>query len=166
MHWCERKYLLWASHLLKGWVIHIWTEMNSTRAIHILVVEDNAGDIFLIKEGFHGAGAVFNVHVVKDGLSAIEFVERSNPRPDLVILDLNIPGLSGHQVLNKLKSNPEHMEIPVVVFSSSNSVHDIRTSYKLRANTYVKKPSDLDEFFAAIAAIESFWTHTAALPLN
>jgi CheY-like chemotaxis protein len=141
-------------------------EMSSTRAIHILVVEDNAGDIFLIKEGFHGIGAAFDVHVVKDGLGAIDFVEHGKPRPDLVILDLNIPGLSGHEVLRRLKSNPEFMEIPVVVFSSSNSVHDIRTSYKLRANSYVKKPSDLDEFFAAIAAIENFWTHTAALPLN
>jgi CheY-like chemotaxis protein len=147
-------------------VISIWGEMSSTRAIHILVVEDNAGDIFLIKEGFHGAGGVFKVHVVKDGLSAIEFIERGQPRPDLIILDLNIPGLSGHEVLGRVKSNPEYMEIPVVVFSSSNSAKDILTSYKLRANSYVKKPSDLDEFFAAIAAIESFWTHTAVLPLN
>jgi CheY-like chemotaxis protein len=143
-----------------------WGDMSSTRAIHILVVEDNAGDIFLIKEGLQGTGAVFDVHVVKDGLSAIGFVENSQPRPDLVILDLNIPGLSGHEVLRRLKSSPEFMEIPVVVFSSSNSIQDIRTSYKLCANTYVKKPSDLDEFFAAIAAIENFWTHTAALPLN
>lgn len=141
-------------------------EMSSTRAIHILVVEDNAGDIFLIKEGLHGIGAAFDVHVVKDGLGAIDFIEHGKPRPDLVILDLNIPGLNGHEVLRRLKSNPEFMEIPVVVFSSSNSAHDIRTSYKLRANSYVKKPSDLDEFFAAIAAIENFWTHTAALPLN
>lgn len=140
--------------------------MSSSRAIHILVVEDNAGDIFLIKEAFNGSGAVFDVHVVKDGLGAIEFVEHGSPRPDLVILDLNIPGLSGHEVLGRLKSDPEFMEIPVVVFSSSNSIQDIRTSYKLRANSYVKKPSDLDEFFATIAAIENFWTHTAILPLN
>ena len=140
--------------------------MSSTRAIHILVVEDNAGDIFLIKEGLNGTGGVFDIHVVKNGLAAIEFIEQGTPRPDLVILDLNIPGLSGHEVLRRLKANPEFMEIPVVIFSSSNSVQDIRTSYKLCANSYVKKPSDLDEFFAAIAAIENFWAHTAALPLN
>ncbi|MGC2660247.1 MAG: response regulator [Bryobacteraceae bacterium] len=140
-------------------------KMGLGRAIQILVVEDNAGDIFLIKEGFHGAGAVFNVHVVKDGLSAIDFVEMGKPLPDLVILDLNIPGLSGHEVLDRLKTNPNFMEIPVVVFSSSSSAQDIRTAYKLRANSYVKKPSDLDEFFAAIAAIENFWTQTAVLPL-
>jgi two-component system, chemotaxis family, response regulator Rcp1 len=140
--------------------------MSLRRAIQILVVEDNAGDIFLIKEGLHNAGAIFNVHVVKDGLGAIEFVEQGKPRPDLVILDLNIPGLSGHEVLERLKSNPEFMEIPVVVFSSSSSTQDIKAAYKLRANSYVKKPSDLDEFFAAIAAIENFWTQTAVLPLT
>src|ERR1700689_1627938 len=104
--------------------------MSSTRPIHILVVEDNAGDIFLIKEGLRGTGAVFDVHVVKDGLGAIEFIEIGKPRPDLVILDLNIPGLSGHEVLEKLKSNPDYEEIPIVVFSSSNSAQDIRMAYK------------------------------------
>ena len=136
------------------------------RTIHILVVEDNAGDVFLIKEGLIGTNAVFDLHIAKDGVRAMEFIERNNPRPDLVLLDLNIPGLTGHEVLRRIKSNPSLMEIPVVIFSSSASVMDIRTSYQLNANSYVRKPSDVDEFFDAIKTIERFWAHTAALPLT
>ena len=139
--------------------------MTPARMIHILVVEDNAGDIFLIKEGLHGSGTSCDIAVAKDGLGAIRFIEAGNPRPDLIILDLNIPGLSGHDVLRRVKSDPQFQEIPVIIFSSSNSMLDIKTAYQLNANSYVKKPSDLDEFFAAVAAIERFWTRTAALPI-
>ena len=135
------------------------------KLIHILVVEDNPGDIFLIREGLRGIGSPFEVHVVKDGVAAMQFIENGSPRPDLVLLDLNIPGLPGHEVLKRIKSDPAYMEIPVVIFSSSGSPVDITTSYKLRANSYVRKPSDVDEFFDAIATIERFWTHTAILPL-
>ena len=134
------------------------------RTIHILIVEDNAGDVFLIREGLIGTGGPVELHVAKDGVKAMEFIERAMPRPDLVLLDLNIPGLSGHEVLKRIKGNPALMEIPVVIFSSSGSAKDIRTAYQLNANSYVRKPSDVDEFFEAIQTIERFWAHTAARP--
>jgi CheY-like chemotaxis protein len=140
------------------------SESQSERVSHILLVEDNAADVYLIREGLHATEAVFTLHVVGDGLRAIEFIDAGAPRPNLVILDLNIPKLNGHDVLRSIKGNEKTKQIPVVVFSSSNSANDIQTAYRLSANSYVRKPSELNEYMHAVAAIERFWGHIVALP--
>ena len=137
---------------------------NPARMIEVLLVEDNEGDIGLIREALAGTAVHVRLHVVMDGLKALEFVRAKSPRPHLVILDLNIPGKSGYDVLKEVKRDPDLEDLPVIIFTSSAASRDVQTAYKLRANSFVRKPADLDEFFAAVASMEQFWTQTASLP--
>jgi len=132
--------------------------------LEVLLVEDNEADIDLVKTGLEEAGSSIKLHVKSDGREALRFLDAQKPRPDLVILDLNLPGANGFDILESMKSNPDLREIPVVVFSTSTASRDIRKAYGLSANSYVKKPSDLDEYDRAVGAIRQFWMETAALP--
>ena len=140
--------------------------MNTLRPgkVSVLLVEDNEGDIGLFREGLNAIRATLNLHVVTDGVQAVEFL-RTMPLPNLIVLDLNIPGKSGFEVLEELKQDQSLREVPVVIFSSSSASRDIRRAYQLHANSFVQKPSDVDEFFQAVASIEQFWTRTACLPV-
>ena len=129
----------------------------------VLLVEDNEGDIGLFREGLNAIRATLDLQVVTDGIKAMEFL-RTKPRPNLVILDLNIPGKSGYEVLEELKQDADLKDVPVVIFSSSGALRDVKMAYKLHANSFVRKPVDVDEFFEAVASIERFWTRTASLP--
>jgi len=137
----------------------------------ILVVDDNPGDVNLVRESLTGTFYESRVHTVSDVTSALEYLNREGKykttvRPDLVILDLKLSMPSGHSFLAKLKSEPELRSIPVVVFSSSKATADITRSYELGANSYVSKPADLKRFFSAVRAIEEFWFGYASLPLR
>ena len=136
---------------------------------NILVVEDSPSDARLVREAFRELDSEAELHLVEDGEQALDFVLRrgkfeSALRPDLVLLDLNLPRKSGTEVLQELKNHRLLRGIPVIVLTSSNAREDVSLAYHYHANGYVTKPSGLEEFFAAIRNIYLFWLHTAELP--
>jgi CheY-like chemotaxis protein len=142
---------------------------TSTRQLRILVVEDDPGDQMLIQETFteHTAGP--DLFMVQDGDQALDFLRRTGPytdafRPDMVLLDLNLPHYDGTTVLREVKSDPDLRAIPVIIFSTSTRAEDITNTYHLHANAYVAKPVDLDDFTTAVRRINAFFTGTARLP--
>ncbi|MER7776010.1 response regulator [Streptomyces sp. NPDC096191] len=143
----------------------------TTRAtpIDVLLVEDDPGDELMTREAFEDNKIGNTLHVVRDGEEALDFLYRraghaEAPRPDLILLDLNLPKYDGRQVLEKIKSDPELSDIPVVVLTTSAAEEDILRSYKLHANAYVTKPVDLDQFIAAVRQIDDFFVQVVRLP--
>ena len=141
------------------------------RAIDILMVEDNPGDVELTRRALSRAKIAIHdgLNVVDNGEDAMRFLRREGPfskapRPDLVLLDLNLPGKSGREVLHEIKQDPELRVIPVVILTSSEAEADIVRSYKLHANAYVRKPLDMDQLHIIVQAIQSFWFTVATLP--
>ena len=139
------------------------------RAVEILLVEDNPGDVRLIQEALRDGKVWNNPHVVTDGEAALDFVYRRGtfteaPRPDLVLLDLNLPKKDGREVLATIKSDPDLKRIPVVVLTTSKEEEDVLRAYNLAANCYVTKPVEFDQFMKVIRMIEDFWLTIVALP--
>ncbi|KQY37383.1 MULTISPECIES: response regulator [Nocardia] len=137
--------------------------------VDILLVEDDPGDELMTREAFEDNKIGNTLHVVRDGQEALDFIYRTGayvdaPRPDLILLDLNLPKYDGRQVLEKIKADPELSHIPVVVLTTSAAEEDILRSYKLHANAYVTKPVDLDQFIAAIRQIDEFFVQVVRLP--
>lgn len=135
----------------------------------LLLVEDNPADVRLTKEAFSNATMDHRLHVTKDGIEAMAFLRREDgyedaPQPDLVLLDLNLPRKTGHEVLSEMKADERLAEIPVVILSSSQAQDDIRQSYRLQASSYVCKPVDLEAFFEIVREIERYWLDTVRLP--
>ncbi|MEY7851540.1 response regulator [Natrarchaeobius sp. A-rgal3] len=135
----------------------------------ILLVEDNPGDVRLTKEAFKQGRIENDLHVVSDGNQALEFLAREGdyedaPRPDLILLDLNLPRTDGEEVLEELKKDRNLRSIPVIVLTSSRAEEDIVKSYELHANAYLTKPVDPDEFIDAVRAFEKFWFSVVRLP--
>ncbi|WP_411080180.1 response regulator [Streptomyces sp. cmx-18-6] len=144
--------------------------MNSAaQPIEVLLVEDDPGDELMTREAFEDNKIRNTLHVVRDGQEALDFLYRRGeygdaPRPDLVLLDLNLPKYDGRQVLEQIKGDPELSLIPVVVLTTSSAEEDILRSYKLHANAYVTKPVDLDQFIAAVRQIDEFFVTVVRLP--
>ncbi|MEU0159587.1 response regulator [Streptomyces sp. NPDC006261] len=144
--------------------------MNSpAQPIEVLLVEDDPGDELMTREAFEDNKIRNTLHVVRDGQEALDFLYRRGeytdaPRPDLVLLDLNLPRYDGRQVLEQIKGDPELSLIPVVVLTTSSAEEDILRSYKLHANAYVTKPVDLDQFIAAVRQIDEFFVTVVRLP--
>ncbi|MCO5988696.1 response regulator [Actinoallomurus spadix] len=141
------------------------------RSVHILVVEDDPGDQMLIEEAFSESegGPPPRLAIVEDGEEALDFLHRRGThtgasRPDLVLLDLNLPKYSGRAVLEQIKTDTDLRSIPVVIFTTSASADDVAATYLLHANAYVTKPVDLDGFTTTVQRINSFFTRTARLP--
>lgn len=139
------------------------------RPIEVLLVEDNPGDVRLTQEAFNEGKVRNNLHVVHDGVEALEFLRQlgnysSAPTPDLVLLDLNLPKKDGRQVLGEMKSDPLLRRIPVVVLTTSQAETDILHSYDLHANCYISKPVDLEQFIDIVNTIEDFWLTIVKLP--
>ena len=135
----------------------------------ILVVEDNPADIELTLEAFREASIAADIHAVKDGEEAIRFLRREHeladsPRPDLVLLDLNLPRKDGRAVLAEIKADPALRRIPVVVLTTSSSTEDIEAAYDHHANAYIQKPVGFRDFVRVAGAIRDFWLGTASLP--
>jgi CheY-like chemotaxis protein len=140
-----------------------------TEDIQILLVEDNPGDVRLTVEALRGAKVANELHVVADGEAAIDFLRQRGqyadaPRPDIVLLDLNLPRLEGREVLADIKSDPNLAKIPIIVLTSSSSDRDIQQSYALHANCFVTKPVDFTEFIEAVRSLEGFWLKIVRLP--
>lgn len=142
---------------------------RTRRAIKVLLVEDDPGDVVIAREALKAAGLTTKLDVVSDGDEALEFLRAEGRyskarRPDLVLLDLNLPGRSGLEVLAEVKADPDLRRIPVVVLTTSGSADDIARSYDLHANVYVAKPVDFDEFARVVQQIDQFFGRVAELP--
>lgn len=141
------------------------------RAINILLIEDNPGDARLTLEAFRDAKVRNDVQVVVDGVEAMAFLHREDkyanaPRPDLILLDLNLPRKDGRQVLDEIKHDESLCRIPVAVLTTSRADNDILASYNLHANCYVTKPVDFDDFIRVVREIEEFWLSIVKLPMH
>ena len=139
--------------------------------IHILVVEDNEGDIFLIKEALEEGKIVNKISVIKDGKEAIDFLEKKEKykdeeTPDLILLDVNLPKKNGHEVLKYIKTSEDLKQIPVIMLTTSSSDKDVLLSYKNHANCFITKPLDVNNFLTIISGIENFWMNIVKLPKN
>ena len=139
------------------------------RAVEILLVEDNPDDIDLTIEAFRESSSVSRLHVVENGVDALAYLRRQGEyadaqRPDLILLDLNLPKKTGHEVLAEIKSDPNLRRIPVVVLTTSAADADVTRSYELSANCYITKPLDLDAFFGVVRLVDRFWRDAATLP--
>ena len=135
----------------------------------ILLVEDNPGDVRLTREALKESKLHNNLSVVEDGAEALAFLRRQGryanaPRPDILLLDLNLPRIDGRQVLEEIKNDDDLKRIPVVVLTTSSAEEDILRSYKLHANAYVTKPVDLDQFMNAVRQIDEFFVQVVRLP--
>ncbi len=139
------------------------------RDVEILLVEDNPGDIRLMVEALKENKVLNNLSVVNDGMEAIAFLHRQGkyadaPRPDIILLDLNLPKKDGKEVLTEIKNDPDLKRIPVVVFTASSAEKDILNSYNLNANCYITKPVSLDQFIEVVKAMINFWLTIVKLP--
>jgi CheY-like chemotaxis protein len=142
--------------------------MDATKRPDILMVEDNPADVRLAQEAFRECAAHNSLSIARDGVEASDFLHRRGKfadasRPDLILLDLNLPRKDGREVLGEIKADPELMRIPVIVLTTSRAERDVRRTYDLHANCYVVKPADLDEFFGVVRSIEAFWLKAATL---
>ena len=141
----------------------------STRAVHILLVEDNPGDARLVHEAFRQTSARCRLSHVPNGVEAMEFLRKEGAhaqatRPDLILLDLNLPRKDGREVLAEIKADLKLRRIPVVVLTTSEAEDDVMRAYDLNANCYVAKPMDLDQFIGVIRCLDEFWLTVARLP--
>jgi two-component system, chemotaxis family, response regulator Rcp1 len=133
--------------------------------VEILLVEDNPGDIRLTQEALKEGKVLNNFWVVNDGEEALEFLHRADrPRPDIILLDLNLPRMDGRELLGRIKADPELKRIPVVILTTSQAEQDILRSYDLHANCYITKPVDLDQFMVVVRSVENFWFTIVRLP--
>jgi len=139
--------------------------------IEILLVEDNPGDERLTREALKEGKVYSNLHWVKDGVEAMQFLRRqgkyaSVPRPDIILLDLNLPKKDGREVLQDIKNDGDLKRIPVVVLTTSKAEEDVLRTYNLHANCYVTKPVDLEKFIVVVKSIDAFWLTVVTLPPN
>ena len=143
--------------------------MNPVRAIDILLVEDSPSDVRLTREALKEAKVLNTLHVVQDGMAALDFLRKEgpyagSPSPDLILLDLNLPKKDGREVLAEVKQDENLRRIPVVVLTTSRAEEDVVRSYNLHANAYVTKPVDLQQFLEVVRTIEAFWLAVVTLP--
>jgi CheY-like chemotaxis protein len=137
--------------------------------INVLLVEDDPGDVLITKEAFAENKVRNQLSVVSDGVNALQFLRREGgyadaPRPDLILLDLNLPRMDGHEVLAKIKSDSDLQRIPVVVLTTSDAEEDVLRSYDLHANAYVTKPVDFERFLRVVRQIDDFFVTVVKLP--
>lgn len=138
-------------------------------ALSILLVEDNPGDVRLMREALAGEGTTSRLLVVQDGEAALRFLNRKPPyteaeRPDLIFLDLNLPRRDGREVLAQIKKDDNLRTIPVIVLTTSEADRDVQQAYELHANCYIRKPNDLDDYLKVIQICEHFWLRVVKLP--
>lgn len=137
--------------------------------VNILLVEDNPGDARLIEEIFKSTNVKNKIHITKDGVEAMDFLNKENrysnvPKPDIILLDLNLPRKDGREVLEDVKGNEDLKSIPVIILTTSGAEEDLIRTYRNYANCYITKPVDFDEFLKVITAIENFWLKVVKLP--
>lgn len=144
-------------------------KMSEMNLIHILLVEDNEGDIILTKEAFEDAKIINELSIVRDGKEAIDFLSKVGKyadvsTPNLILLDINLPKKNGHEVLKFIKENDDIKHIPVIMLTTSSSDKDINKSYESYANCYITKPVEVEDFLEIVSKIEDFWISIVKLP--
>lgn len=144
-------------------------EYAQIQPAEILVIEDNPGDVRLMREALRESKIINQLHAVSDGQQALAFLRKQGSyakatRPDLILLDLNLPGKDGREVLSEIKADPDLRRIPVVIVTSSKAEEDILRSYNHYANCYITKPLDLEKFVEVVKAIQDFWISIVTLP--
>ena len=137
--------------------------------MHVLLVEDSPGDVRLTQEAFREANRMIRLHVASDGVEAMAFLRREGshsdaPRPDIILLDLNLPRMDGREVLTQIKADDNLKTIPTVILTTSDSEADVARSYQLHANCYLKKPVQLEQFESLVKSINDFWLTKVTLP--
>ena len=142
---------------------------EATCPIVILMVEDNPTDVLIAKEGLLSAKMLNTLHIAEDGIEAMDFLRQRGrhagaPRPDIILLDLNMPRKNGHEVLAEIKADAGLKNIPVVILTTSKSEEDISKAYEQHANCYISKPVDFEEFTKVVRTIQDFWFSVATLP--
>jgi len=142
---------------------------RSAPPVEILLVEDNPGDERLTREALKEGKVYSNLHWVKDGVEALEFLRKQGkykgaPRPDIILLDLNLPKKDGREVLQEIKNDDKLKRIPVVILTTSKAEEDVLKTYNLHANCYVTKPVDLEKFIVVVKSIDAFWLTVVTLP--
>jgi len=142
---------------------------RTVRTIDILMVEDDPGDVRLTREALKGSKVLHSLNVVEDGVAALDYLRKAPPyhdavRPDIVLLDLNLPRKDGREVLAAMKQDPVLRSIPVVILTTSQAEEDVLRAYNLNANCYVTKPVDFDQFMRIVRTIEDFWLTVVTLP--
>lgn len=155
--------------LKKGAIAWLGFELSLKDTYDVLLVEDDSGDAGLVRIALRRSRYVCRLHHVADGMATMAFLRRQGdhdkaPRPDLILLDLNLPGRTGHEVLEDIRADSLLCSIPIVILSTSSAERDIKKAYALGASSYVSKPMDVEAFSAAIHAIQDFWFGTAKLP--
>ena len=145
------------------------TETTDSRMIEILLVEDNPGDVLLTREAMKAGKLRNRLSVVGDGVDALAFLRRQGsfadaPRPDLILLDLNLPRKDGREVLAEIKDDPQFRAIPEVVLTTSAAEQDVERAYNLHANCYITKPVDFNQFMSVIEQVDNFWINVVTLP--
>jgi chemotaxis family two-component system response regulator Rcp1 len=139
------------------------------KAIEVLLVEDSPGDVRLTQEALCGANSTIRLHVACDGFEALAYLRREGthvgaPRPDLILLDLNLPKMDGREVLGHLKSDDSLKTIPIIILTTSDAEVDILKSYQLHANCYLSKPHELEAFESVVRSVNDFWLEKVKLP--
>lgn len=147
----------------------IATDNTIIRPVEVLLIEDSPGDVRLTIEALKEGKVINNIHVVEDGTEAMAFLRKSGKyfeamRPDLILLDFNLPGKSGRELLAEIKEDPDLKSISVVVLTTSSSQQDILKAYELHANCFITKPVDLGQFMKVVKSIENFWFTVVTLP--
>ena len=142
---------------------------KQSRPVEVLLVEDNPGDVRLTQEALKDGRVLVNLTVAYDGVEALDILHKrgthgNKPRPDLILLDLNLPKKNGREVLEAIKADDDLKRIPVIVMTTSKAEQDVHRAYHLNANCYVTKPVDLDEFLNVVRSIEDFWLTIVTLP--
>jgi CheY-like chemotaxis protein len=142
---------------------------GSMKIVDILLVEDSEGDARLVREALKEGKVKNNLFIVRNGVEAMDFLHKKNkyndmPRPDLILLDLNLPRKDGREVLNEIKNNDDFKRIPVVILTTSSAETDILNTYNLHANCYIVKPLDMNQFIRVVKSIENFWLTVVKLP--
>jgi chemotaxis family two-component system response regulator Rcp1 len=145
------------------------TDSRLGEPVEILLIEDNPGDVRLTQEAFKEGKVSNSLRVVKDGVEAMAFLRHQDkyadaPRPDVILLDLNLPRKDGREVLAEIKQDPDLKRIPVVILTTSQAEQDILKTYNLHANCYIAKPVDLEQFIIVVKSIEAFWLSVVKLP--
>ena len=145
------------------------TTNNRSKIIDILLIEDSSTDVLMIREALSEGKLLNKIHVAEDGVEALDFLHKrgkfaSSPRPNLILLDLNLPRKNGREVLAEIKADKDLKRIPVVVLTTSSTKEDILRSYDLHVNCYVVKPVEFDSFVKAVQSIQHFWSSTVSLP--
>jgi CheY-like chemotaxis protein len=145
------------------------SDLSGLDAITVLMVEDDPDDVYLTRDALHTSRLRMNLHVVNDGVEAMQYLRAAHDRtqhrrPNLVLLDLNLPRMNGREVLMAIKADPKLTDIPVVILTTSKAEEDIAASYRQHANCYISKPVDIDQFRSVVTSIENFWFTVVQLP--